>query len=176
MSNLVDFFYRSTAGAGYAKAKDYVPGNSYKQNTLILSTDRQTLYVALQDFIATNEADDISNGFIQVVSGAGGAGYKRQVFADVSENTTVTIPLTTKNLQYNRHVFVLKLASSNTIQEKNYIPETLTWNKSLDIVVDSSGLYLNIHDLFTLIDFGNYKKATIENIGDYNEIVEINVL
>jgi len=91
------------------KVYEYEPNKFYTKNMLLVSKDYSGLFVATKDFTSSNLFNDILLGnLIPLISSANKINFKQANAYNKKYGETITIPLTTENLNYDRLIFVLK--------------------------------------------------------------------
>jgi len=162
--------------SGSSNIKVYQSGTNYSKDDLIINPERNTLYIALKDFTATDIITDENNGNIKAITSTNAIAYK-QVEYTASAGDSVTINLTIPNENRNRHVFVLKKQSapSADIEPFSFDSSDTHWNYDIQNVIMDGTVYLKNSETSSMTAEGIYFKSNI-NTTQYKDIVRVDVV
>ena len=162
-----------------SKVYEYKPNKFYTKNTLLISKDYSGLFVTTKDFTSSELLNDILLGNLVPLTSSNKINFKQVNAYNKKYGETITIPLTTENLNIDRLIFVIQKQNVSSVSlnpfifNKNenklefnkkyiYIENKITLKNGILYDAKKTDFYFESQD----INLSEYKKIHLIDITD----------
>ena len=154
-----------------SKVYEYKPNKSYTKNTLLISKDYSGLFVTTKDFISSELLNDILLGNLVPLTSSNKINFKQVNVYNKKSGETITIPLTTENLNYDRLVFVLKKqkVSAISLNPFTFSEDENEFKYNKRFVYINNKIYLKKEIDYPLANEGKYFACKVK-LSDFKKV------